>query len=415
MAVLRIIVTIIFILICIALTILVLMQEGKASGLGAISGMAETYWGKNKGRSMEGTMVRVTKYLASGLYCDCRDPEYLKILITKALLPLRKGCFFLISRGFSGSAAAAAGERTVQNGKKRERETDERAWRAVLTIGWKKTEKRRSPRFLKEPSYVPMKEKELACLMQVSAEDRPELRRLLQELILEGRIQINRRGRYSVPDVEPVIGTFIGHPRRASASWRWKGRKDDLYRSAGEDRRRAVHQDTVEVRLLGGFPGGRQEAEVVRILARGMTGVVGTYQQNKSFGFVIPDNSRFGRDIFVPGEKAGGAVSGSKVIVEITDYGGPGKCPEGRVAEILGHANDPGVDILSIVKSCGIPDAFPPEALSEAERAAAGSGGNASAPDRAAAAPEGEAPAAGGTASVSSGAAAGRIFLPGWI
>ena len=106
---------------------------------------------------------------------------------------------------------------------------------------------------------------------------------------------------------------------------------------------------------------------MVRILARGMTGVVGTYQQNKSFGFVIPDNSRFGRDIFVPGEKAGGAVSGSKVIVEITDYGGPGKCPEGRVAEILGHANDPGVDILSIVKSCGIPDAFPPEALSEAE------------------------------------------------
>ena len=64
MAVLRIIVTIIFILICIALTVLVLMQEGKASGLGAISGMAETYWGKNKGRSMEGTMVKVTKYLA---------------------------------------------------------------------------------------------------------------------------------------------------------------------------------------------------------------------------------------------------------------------------------------------------------------------------------------------------------------
>ena len=64
MAVLRIIVTIVFILICLALTVLVLMQEGKASGLGAISGMAETYWGKNKGRSMEGTLVKVTKYLA---------------------------------------------------------------------------------------------------------------------------------------------------------------------------------------------------------------------------------------------------------------------------------------------------------------------------------------------------------------
>ena len=64
MAVLRIIVTIVFILICIALTVLVLMQEGKASGLGAISGMAETYWGKNKGRSMEGALVKATRVIA---------------------------------------------------------------------------------------------------------------------------------------------------------------------------------------------------------------------------------------------------------------------------------------------------------------------------------------------------------------
>ena len=64
MAVLRIILTVLFIIICIALTVLVLMQEGKAAGLGAISGAAETYWGKNKGRSMEGTLVKITKYLA---------------------------------------------------------------------------------------------------------------------------------------------------------------------------------------------------------------------------------------------------------------------------------------------------------------------------------------------------------------
>ena len=155
--------------------------------------------------------------------------------------------------------------------------------------------------FLKEPSYVPMKEKELACLMQVSAEDRPEFRRLLQELILEGRIQINRRGRYSVPDGKPVIGTFIGHPR-GFGFVEVEGRKDDLYIPPAKTKG-AFHQDTVEVRLLGGFPGGRQEAEVVRILARGMTGVVGTYQQNKSFGFVIPDNSR--KRYFCAGRKGG--------------------------------------------------------------------------------------------------------------
>jgi preprotein translocase subunit SecG len=66
MAVLRMVLTIIFILICIALSVLVLLQEGKTAGLGSISGAAETYWGKNKGRSMEGTLVKITKYLAIG-------------------------------------------------------------------------------------------------------------------------------------------------------------------------------------------------------------------------------------------------------------------------------------------------------------------------------------------------------------
>lgn len=66
MAVFRIIIQILFIIICIALTVLVLMQEGKSAGLGAISGAAETYWGKNKGRSMEGKLVKITKYLAIG-------------------------------------------------------------------------------------------------------------------------------------------------------------------------------------------------------------------------------------------------------------------------------------------------------------------------------------------------------------
>ena len=66
MAALRIVIQILFILICIVLTVIVLMQEGKSAGLGAISGAAETYWGKNKGRSMEGKLVKLTKYLAIG-------------------------------------------------------------------------------------------------------------------------------------------------------------------------------------------------------------------------------------------------------------------------------------------------------------------------------------------------------------
>ena len=63
MEILRTVLTVVFIIVCLALTVLVLMQEGKSAGLGAISGAAETYWGKNKGRSMEGTLVKATKYL----------------------------------------------------------------------------------------------------------------------------------------------------------------------------------------------------------------------------------------------------------------------------------------------------------------------------------------------------------------
>ena len=64
MEALRVVINIIFILVCVALTVLVLMQEGKSAGLGSISGAAETYWGRNKGRSMEGTLVKITKILA---------------------------------------------------------------------------------------------------------------------------------------------------------------------------------------------------------------------------------------------------------------------------------------------------------------------------------------------------------------
>ena len=63
MAVAKTVVTVIFILICLALTVIILMQEGKSAGLGSISGMADSYWGKNKGRSMEGMLVKITRAL----------------------------------------------------------------------------------------------------------------------------------------------------------------------------------------------------------------------------------------------------------------------------------------------------------------------------------------------------------------
>ena len=119
----------------------------------------------------------------------------------------------------------------------------------------------------------------------------------------------------------------------------------------------AYHSDTVEVELLKEQTGRRKEGRIRNILVRGIEEIVGTYQAEKNFGFVIPDSDKFASDIFIPIEHHNKAVTGDKVLVKLTDYGNIAKRqkPEGKVLEIIGNINDPGVDILSIVKNNGIP------------------------------------------------------------
>ena len=114
-------------------------------------------------------------------------------------------------------------------------------------------------------------------------------------------------------------------------------------------------------------PGRRREGVIVRILRRATTSLVGTYEKNKSFGFVKPDNQKLGDDIFIPQEYSKGAVTGHKVVVEITDYGKKDKSPEGKVVEIIGHINDPGTDIMSIIRGYDLPMEFPEKVLKQAE------------------------------------------------
>ncbi|MDE6971883.1 MAG: ribonuclease R, partial [Lachnospiraceae bacterium] len=132
----------------------------------------------------------------------------------------------------------------------------------------------------------------------------------------------------------------------------------------------AFNRDIVAVRLSGPKQGKRQEAEVTQVISRGTTSLVGIYQHAGNYGFVIPDNEKFASDIFVPKERSKGAVTGHKVVVELTDYGDLSKNPEGRVVEILGHVNDPGVDILSIVKGFELPLGFSEKVINQAKRVA---------------------------------------------
>lgn len=217
-----------------------------------------------------------------------------------------------------------------------------------------------------DEAYVPMKEKELAAFMQVRAEDRGQLREVLRALLSEGRIDKNEQGRYVKPDGERPVGIFIRHVK-GFGFVEVEGIAEDFYIPA-EHTMGAFHLDRVQIAPLTDGGGKRREAAVIRILEHEMKQLVGTYEQSQNFGFVIPDNTKIGTDVFVPKERSKGAVTGAKVVVELTSYGDESHKPEGRVVEILGHINDPGVDIISVVRGFGLPTEFGEKALHQAER-----------------------------------------------
>ncbi len=163
-----------------------------------------------------------------------------------------------------------------------------------------------------------------------------------------------------------LTGIFTGHVKGFGFVTA-EGMEEDLYIRA-ENVNGAMHQDEVQVLLKAAQEGKRREGIVKKVLTRGTMQLVGTYQESKHFGFVIPDNGRYTRDIFIPREHSKGAVNGQKVVVALTDYGTEEKSPEGRVLEILGHVSDPGTDVLSVVKEYKLPVEFPEKVMNQAER-----------------------------------------------
>lgn len=219
--------------------------------------------------------------------------------------------------------------------------------------------------FICSDLYVPMKIKELVIMLEVSKSDRPQLEYILEELIEEGKITLSKRGKYSKAEIVQKTGTFTAHPK-GFGFVTIEGEEEDIFIPPTEVNG-ALHTDTVEISVTPASVGRRREGKVLRIVERGMKQVVCTFEQSKNFGFGVPDNPRFGNDIFIPLERSKGAVSGHKVVVEITSYGGKGKNPEGKVIEILGHINDPGTDILSIVRAYDLPVEFSEKIMHQVE------------------------------------------------
>ena len=167
--------------------------------------------------------------------------------------------------------------------------------------------------FICDSLYVPMKFKELAMILQVPKEQRDELREVLESLEADGKIYLSKRGKFCKGEAKRLAGTF----RASLKGFGFVVTEDgfgDVY-ICEEDVNGAFDEHQGEKR--------NREGRIVGIIVRGMTHVVGLYRkkEQQNYGFVLPDNQRFPYDIFVPAEKAKGAVSGHKVVVELTSYG----------------------------------------------------------------------------------------------
>lgn len=219
---------------------------------------------------------------------------------------------------------------------------------------------------MEDPTYVPMKLKELAMLLGIPKEQRGELLEVMDALVAEGKVGITRRGKYGKPELVTLTGMYSG-TARGFGFVTVEGQEQDIF-IPGDKTGGALHGDRVQLVLGPTGRGKRREGVVTRVLEHANQTVIGYYQKNNGFGFVIPDNQKLGKDIFIPQGKDMGAVTGHKVVVQMTDFGGDGKKPEGVVIEIIGHVNDPGTDILSIIKGYGLPEEYPPEVMKQVSR-----------------------------------------------
>jgi len=226
--------------------------------------------------------------------------------------------------------------------------------------------------FMQESAYKPMTVNELEEHFGVEgAEEFKALVTVLNEMENEGEVVRTRTNRYGVPErMNLVRGRLHAHPKGFGFLIPDDRDLEDIYIHAN-DMKGAMQNDIVLGRVTGrgGPGGGKLEGEVVRIVKRANTQIVGTFENHETFGFVIPDDKRIQKDVFIPQEKFMGAVTGQKVVVNIVSYPDGRAAAEGEIIEILGHKDDPGVDILAIIRKFGLPETFPPEVMAEAEAA----------------------------------------------
>ncbi|MBE5805607.1 MAG: RNB domain-containing ribonuclease [Clostridiales bacterium] len=220
--------------------------------------------------------------------------------------------------------------------------------------------------FFNDENYVPMKMKEIAYVLGLDKEKFNELGSILDELENEYKIQKNKKGKYMLVDNSMYVkGTFkknikgFGFVSIEDSDEEIFISKNNIYN--------AIDEDIVLVEVFKEEINVHKEGKIIKVLKHGKDSFVGTFQKSRNFGFVVLDDKKIGTDIFISKRNSNNARNNDKVVVKITKNAVKGRKIEGKIIEVLGHRDEAGMDMLSLVKEYKLPYEFPSSVLAEAK------------------------------------------------
>ena len=221
--------------------------------------------------------------------------------------------------------------------------------------------------FMKDENYTPMKAKEMAMILGVPKKEYNQFLDIIRYLEENYKIVKNRKNRYRLIGENFVEGIYRKN-QRGFGFVKIDDREDEIY-IAKEDSLNALNGDRVLIEITEEQNKvKRAEGKIKKIIKHEKETVVGTFQESRNFGFVVPDDKAFGTDIFISKGKFLNAKNNQKVVVKITKYPQKGKNAEGEIIEVLGSIDEAGVDMLSIIKEYDLPAEFPENVIEEAKK-----------------------------------------------
>jgi len=221
--------------------------------------------------------------------------------------------------------------------------------------------------YMKNSSYHPMKKEELVKALKISAKEEEKFLFVLNTLEEKGVIYQTKKGYYGLSErMNLLVGQIEGNAGGYGFLIPDNPGQEDVY-VALKDMNGAMHGDRVVVRIEGRLNGKRRYGQVIRILARTYSRIVGIYHRDGRLGYVTPDDPRIYYDLYVAEEDSGGAKPGQKVVVRIIEWPQRGKNPVGKIIEVLGYPDEPGVDINSIIREFNLPEEFSLEVWEQVE------------------------------------------------